>query len=121
MSEPETPVDRKRPPAGAPAPPSRLAGRARRLVRYVLVTITAVLVVDALVGEKGLLALLQARRELAAVDHALDRAREDNEALREEARRLKEDPGAIEAIARRHLGLIKPGEKLVIVKDVAPK
>jgi len=91
------------------------------VVRYLLVSLTAVLVVDALVGEKGLLALLQSRRELAAVERALDRAREDNAALREEARRLREDPGTIESIARRHLGLIKPGEKLIIVKDVAPK
>jgi cell division protein FtsB len=38
--------------------------------------------------------------------------------LRELARRLKEDPLAIEEIARRNLGLIKPGEKVFIIKDV---
>jgi hypothetical protein len=47
-------------------------------VRYLLVSVTAVLVVDALVGEKGLLALMQARRESAAVERALERSREDN-------------------------------------------
>ena len=34
------------------------------------------------------------------------------------ARRLREDPAAIEEIARRELGLIKPGERVFILKDV---
>jgi cell division protein FtsB len=37
--------------------------------------------------------------------------------LREEARRLREEPSAIEEIARRELGLIKPGEKLFIIRE----
>ena len=41
-------------------------------------------------------------------------------ALREEARRLHEDPAAIEEIARRELGLMSPGEKLFIIKDIDP-
>lgn len=45
-----------------------------------------------------------------------------NARLREEAGHLREDPRTIEALARRELGLIKPGEILFIVKDVdAPK
>jgi cell division protein FtsB len=90
------------------------------MLRYALLFVTIVLIADALVGEKGLLGLMQARREFRAVDLALQRAREENAALREEARRLREDPSAIEALARRDLGLIKPGELLFIVKD-APK
>ena len=34
--------------------------------------------------------------------------------MRNEARRLREDPTAIEELARRELGLIKPGEKVFI-------
>ena len=41
--------------------------------------------------------------------------------LREEARLLREDPATIEEIARRELGLIRPGEKLFILKDVEPR
>ena len=44
----------------------------------------------------------------------------ENAQLREEARRLREDPTAIEELARRELGLIKPGEKVFIIKDVPP-
>jgi cell division protein FtsB len=91
------------------------------MLRYALLFVTIVLIADAVVGEKGLLALMQARREFRAVDLALQRAREENAALREEARRLREDPSAVEALARRDLGLIKPGELLFIVKDVQKK
>jgi cell division protein FtsB len=93
----------------------------RRMVRYVLILVTIVLVIDAVVGEKGLLALLQARRQYRAVEVALERARAENDELREQARRLREDPAAIEELARRELGLIKPGEKLFIVRDVQPR
>ena len=78
------------------------------------------LVIDALVGDKGLLAMLQARQDYRDLEQSLAEVRAENADLREEARRLREDPTAIEEIARRELGLIKPGEKLFIVKDVRP-
>jgi cell division protein FtsB len=111
---------RSRPFEGAGSPP-RPPGIARRFFRYVLICITVVLLVDAVVGEKGLVALLQARRELAMVERALQQARDDNAALRHAARRLREDPAAIEAVARRDLGLIKPGEKVFILRDLPPR
>ena len=94
--------------------------RQRRIVQYVLVFVGVVIVVDALVGDKGLLATSKARQEYRALENSLDRARAENARLREDARRLREDPSAIEEIARRELGLMKPGEKLFIVKDVRP-
>jgi cell division protein FtsB len=104
-------------PTGAPLR-ATLASRGRRLLRPILIFITLVIVVDAIAGEKGLLALLEARREYAALERSLERARAENAQLRETARRLREDPAAIEETARRELGLIKPGEVLFIVKDV---
>ena len=95
--------------------------RGRRVLRLVLGFVTAVLVVDAMVGEKGLLTLLEARREFVTVEQSLLRERTENARLREEARRLREDPAAIEELARRDLGLIKPGEKLFIIRDVEPR
>ena len=114
----DTPAPRTTPPA---APRGSLARRGRRIVRYVLGFVTAVLVIDAIVGEKGLLALLAARRDFARVEASLAGARAENARLRESARRLREDPSAIEEIARRELGLIKPGEMLFIIRDVQPK
>jgi cell division protein FtsB len=102
-------------------PRPTLASRGRRLIRHILLFITLVIVVDAIAGEKGLLALLEARREYAALERSLERARAENAELREMARRLREDPAAIEEAARQELGLIKPGEMLFIVKEIGKK
>lgn len=109
-----------------PTPPTvalkaTLASRGRRLLRHGLIFFTFVIVVDAIAGEKGLLALLQARREYSALERSLERARTENADLREQARRLREDPTAIEEQARRELGLIKPGEMVFFIKDVDQK
>jgi cell division protein FtsB len=93
----------------------------RRVLRLVLALVTVILLIDAMVGEKGLIALFEARREHAAVERSLLRARTDNARLREEARRLREDPAAIEELARRDLGMIKPGETLFIIREVQPR
>lgn len=105
-----------------PDPSATLTALARRLGRRALsalfVLVAAVVVVDAIVGDKGLMAMLKARRQYRALEQALGQAKAENARLREEARRLREDPAAIEEIARRELGLIRPGEKLFIIKDV---
>lgn len=74
--------------------------------------------VNALVGENGYLAGLRAKREYQRVMADYLQLQLENQQLKEEARRLKDDPMAIEETARRDLGLIRPGETLVIVKDV---
>jgi cell division protein FtsB len=94
--------------------------RRSRIVRYLVVAVGCVLIIDALVGDRGLLAMLKARQQYRTLETSLARARAENARLREEARELREDPQAIEDLARRDLGLIRPGEKLFIVKDVPP-
>ena len=79
------------------------------------------IVVDAVVGDQGLLAMQRTRRQHDELDRATTRQRAENARLREEVRRLTEDPDAIEAIARRELGLIRPGEKVFIIKDLKPQ
>jgi cell division protein FtsB len=102
----------------SPQPPRR---RSRRVLQYVFLLAGSVLMIDALVGDKGLLAMIQARQQYRALEQSLADVRAENARLREEARRLREDPSAVEDLARRELGLIKPGEKLFIIKDVAPR
>jgi len=85
-----------------------------------LLFVASVIAIDGLVGDRGLLAMMRARREYDTAAAAVARQRADNARLREEARRLTEDPAAIEEIARRELGLIRPGEKVFIIKDVQP-
>jgi cell division protein FtsB len=98
-------------------PPRR---RRRRAIQYALVVAGCIVIIQGLVGEKGLVMMLKARQQYRALEAALTASKGENARLREEARRLKEDPTAIEEIARRELGLIKPGEKLFRIKEAAP-
>ena len=94
------------------APPTR-----RRALQWLLGFVTVVLVINALVGERGLMETLRARRQHQELVTAIDRLRAENTRLRDEVRRLRSDPSTIEALARQELGLIKPGELLFIIKD----
>jgi cell division protein FtsB len=109
----KSPLRRRKAPEVA-ASPSPLRSR---LLHYVLVFVTVVLVVDALVGDKGLVDTLRARRQHEALAAALAQKRRENARLRDDIRRLKEDPGAIESLAREELGLMRDGEVLFIVHD----
>ena len=101
-------------------PKAKRPVRSRRMVSILLLVVAGAILVDGLVGEKGLLAMLRARHQYDVLSGTIERKRADNARLREEARRLKDDPSAIEEVARRELGLIRPGEKVFIVKDVPP-
>jgi cell division protein FtsB len=90
------------------------------MVYLLLLVVGGAVLVDGLVGERGLVAMLRARHEYDRLSASIERQRAENGKLREEARRLKDDPAAIEEVARRELGLIKPGERVFIVKDVPP-
>jgi cell division protein FtsB len=76
--------------------------------------------VDGLVGDRGFLAMLRARRQYDELSVVLERQRAENARLHDEADRLRNDSAAIEELARRELGLIRPGEKVFIIKDLKP-
>ena len=106
------PLRRKRVvPVPSPTP------RRRRILNGLLVFATVVLFVDALVGDKGLVERMRARRQYAQEVAALDAVRRENAVMREKIQRLKDDPAAIESLAREELGLIRPGELLFILRD----
>jgi len=90
------------------------------LLKVALAFLACALALDALVGARGLPAVLQARREYQALSGELERIRGENARLRQDVRRLREEPEAIEEIARRDLHLIRPGEKVFIIRDAAP-
>jgi cell division protein FtsB len=107
-------------PPKAPTRASRIKKRGSRFIRFALIFMTSVVLVDALVGEKGLLATIRAGREYDQLAGQIARMRSENARLRETARALREDPDMIEELARRELGLIKRGETVFIIKDVTP-
>ncbi|MGE0706194.1 MAG: septum formation initiator family protein [Vicinamibacterales bacterium] len=94
--------------------------RTRQIIYVLLILLGVVLFVDSVVGDRGLLARQRSRRQHEALVEAIARQKAENDLLREEVRRLTEDPSAIEEIARRELGLIRPGEKVFIVRDLPP-
>jgi cell division protein FtsB len=109
---PETPPPLRRRPKPAPAP-----RWAPRLLNYALGFVTIVLVVDALAGSRGLLETVRARRQYSELAQDLAQKRRENVRLREAIRRLREDPSAIESLAREELGLMRDGEVVFIVHD----
>jgi cell division protein FtsB len=110
-----TPLRRRK---AAPAAPPAWSPTRTRLLNYVLGFVAIVLIVDALVGEKGLLDTMRARRQHAEISAALAQKRQENARLRDDIRRYREDASAIEALARQELGLMREGEVLFIVRDV---
>ncbi len=94
----------------------RRTQRLSRPVRYLLLVAAGGLLLNLLVGDSGLLAMLAANRQYTELEKRVEALRRENEVLREEARRLLDDPSRIEEVARGELGLMRPGEKLFIVR-----
>jgi len=89
----------------------------RRLLNLVLLFGVSLLVANALVGENGFVDALEARQRHRSLVEDVNRLRLENETLRQAANRLREDPRAVEEVARMELGLIRPGELLLLFTD----
>ncbi|CAN5884809.1 hypothetical protein BH18ACI5_BH18ACI5_18610 [soil metagenome] len=110
------PLRRKRvEPTFAPSPVRN------KIIGRLLIFATVVLLIDSLVGDKGLVERLHARQQYAEAEASLSALKAKNAALREYARQLKEDGSTIEAIAREELGLTRRGEVIFIVRDAKPQ
>jgi cell division protein FtsB len=90
----------------------------RRGLHLLLGFVTLVLVIDALIGEKGLLESMRVGRQYQQLERSVEDLKRENARLRDDARHLTEDPAAIESLAREQLGLMRPGEVVFILKDV---
>ena len=101
----------------APAVPRRPKPK-RRTTGVFVILVASLLVGNALIGDRGLMSMIRADREFASLSRLLTALRAENEGLRDEVRELKEEPRAIEQLAREELGLIRPGETLFIVTTV---
>jgi cell division protein FtsB len=84
-------------------------------LRRALIIATFLVLVDAVFGDRGLAATRQARQAYAEANTALVKVQQANAGLREQVRRLLHDPSSVEEIARKELGLIRPGEVLFVV------
>lgn len=107
------------PDSNRPSIPRR--GEPRRRWSRLLLFAAVVLLINALVGDKGLTEAIRARKNYARAADDLARIQRENAALRDEIRQLRTDPAAIEAIARRDLGLMRRGEVMVTVREATPR
>lgn len=92
--------------------------RVRRLWRYTGALFVSALLANAVFGEQGIVETVRLRREHEQLRGELARVRTDNQQrLRALARH--DEPAYIEELSRRTLGLIKPGELVVVLRDGA--
>ena len=70
-------------------------------------------------GQNGLTAYEQKRRNTVALDKDLNALQRENDLLREHVQRLQNDPSAIEHQAREELHYTRPGE-VIYTLPVAP-
>ena len=102
----------------APKPTGRASSklRRRRVVERVLLGLGFVVLLDAFFGERGLIEMISGREKYAEAERLLDEITQQNERTREDIRRLTDDPDAIADEARKQ-GFIKPGDKVIIIRD----
>jgi cell division protein FtsB len=75
------------------------------------------LVVGSLFGDRGLLQLVSQRERRDALAREIEQLKSDNSRLADDIRALRQDPAAIERIAREELGLVRPGETVFIIRE----
>lgn len=68
-------------------------------------------------GEKGVIKIIELRRERDRLLADISRIEQDNERLAQEIKRLREDADYLESVARRDLGLIRENELLFIFEQ----
>jgi cell division protein FtsB len=71
----------------------------------------------ALLGEQGVRELRRLRSERQALAEEIDRLRSQRAALEREIASLRENPRAIEARARKDLGMIREGETVFLLPE----
>ena len=100
-----------RPPTGTPAAPSR------RTFQVLFVFVGSVLIANAIVGDRGLIATRAARRDSERLASHITMLRSENARPRKDSHRLRTDAAAIEAVARDEFGLLRPGEIVFLLAD----
>ena len=96
---------------------SRISEMKWKGLSIILIGLILLVCYFALFGEKGVIKIIQLRRERDRIIADVNRMQEENKRLQEEIRRLREDSRYLESVARRDLGLIKENEILFIFED----
>ncbi len=99
-----------------------LPAHTRRLKALAVATfVVCGIVYGALRDEEGVMHVFRERTRLQELSHSVEGLRAENERLRGEIRALREDPRAVERLAREDLGLSKEGEIVFILESESPE
>jgi cell division protein FtsB len=89
---------------------------------FVLGTVIALvaLAVGSVFGDRGLLNLVERRRQVEALRLEIEALRAENTKLVGEITALRQSPRAIERLAREELGLARPDETVFLIREENP-
>jgi|SRR5580658_5175472 cell division protein FtsB len=82
----------------------------RRNTSWFLAAAFSLLLLQDVFGTHGVVAMRRAQKEAASVQKEIDLVNQENQQLQDRVQSLKNDPQAIEHIAREEMGLARPGE-----------
>jgi len=82
----------------------------RRNLSWFVAAALALLLLQDVFGNHGVLAMRRSQQEAREVQRQIDQMNEENRQLEAKVKALKTDPQAIERIAREEMGLARPGE-----------
>ena len=71
--------------------------------------------------EEGVMHVFRERSRLQDLSHSVNSLRDENFRLRAEIKTLREDPRAVERLAREDLGLSREGESVFIMEGELPE
>ncbi|MGE5345503.1 MAG: FtsB family cell division protein [Acidithiobacillales bacterium] len=109
----EPPEEPERAPAARPEP------SAVKPASYFLLSLvfSALLLALFFVGDRGFLQIRRQRTQLRSAQDEVAKLDAENRKLEAEVAALKNDPHALEKIAREKLGLVRPGEVVVVLPE----
>jgi cell division protein FtsB len=81
--------------------------------RWVVAGLVGLLLVVAVLGNKGLLHLLRVQGEVETLQRDIQTLETENARLSRAIAELRDNPSVIERIAREELGLVRPGERVL--------
>jgi cell division protein FtsB len=70
----------------------------------------ALLLISDVFGTHGVLAMRRSQKQAAEIQKQIDQLNQENRQLQDRVKALKNDPSAVEHIAREEMGLARPGE-----------
>jgi cell division protein FtsB len=100
---------------------TRQRSRRQTFLYAALVLFVAALVLDGVFGPHGLIAAYRLRLQVQQEQEKIQKVEKQNREFSKQVRELKTDPSAIEQMAHRRMGMVKPGELVFKLPPLPPK